>query len=172
MGQAIIRLSELSVESFVTSGVNNNYLVFSPLPYSKQNSSGIDGHIQFNGIVANEIVEADLDVALANPSTDYAFSVGTDNKIKLTFDKSLHASKAEALVALKNVEVVYELGNLKLDGANYSLIARDSTGEEIHRTTPVTLEQATQIISTLDMSRDFNSDGFIRYELVHNFIVT
>lgn len=170
MGQAIIRLSELSVESFVTTGTNNNYLIFAPLPYSKQNSSGIDGYIQFNGIAASEIVEADLDVALT--SADYAFSVGTDNKVKLAFGKSLHATKADALNALKNVEITYELGNLKLDASNYSLIARDSTGEEIHRTTPVTLEQAIQIISTLDMSRDFNSDGFIRYELVHNFIVT
>jgi hypothetical protein len=169
MGQAIIRLSELACESFVTTGTNNNYLVFSPLPYSKQNSSGIDGFVQFNGINAQEIVDADLDVTLTG--VDYAFSIGVDNKIKLAFSKSLHATKADALNALKNVEVIYQLGNLKLDGANYTLIARDSTGEEIHRTTPVTLEQATQIISTLDMSRDFNTDGFIRYELTHNFIV-
>lgn len=170
MGQAIIKISDLSVESFVTTGTNNNYLIFSPLPYSKQNSSGIDGFIQISNIAANEIVDADIDVALTG--SNYAFSIGTDNKIKLAFNKTLHATKAAALTALKNEEITYELGNLKLDAANYTLIARDSVGQEIHRTTPVTLEQATNVISTLDMSRDFNTDGFIRYELTHNFIVS
>lgn len=170
MGQAIIRLSALSVESFITNGTNNNYLIFKPLPYSKQNSSGLDDHVQFDGIEAKEIVDADLDVELTG--SNYAFAVGTDNKIKLAFSKALHPTKAEALAALKNVQVTYELGNLKLDADNYTLIARDSTNEEVHSTTPVTLEQAMNIIKTLDMSRDTNSDGFIRYELVHNFIVT
>ncbi|ATF13689.1 hypothetical protein A616_17375 [Brevibacillus brevis X23] len=169
MGQANIRLTNLSVEAFVTTGTNNNYLVFKPLPYSKQNSSGIDGHIQFDGITATEIVEADLDVVLTG--TSYAFAIGTDNKIKLAFAKATHATKADATAALKNVLVTYELGNLKLDADNYTLIARDSTDEEVHATTPVTLEQAMNIIKTLDMSRDTNSDGFLRYELVHNFIV-
>ncbi|MGG1663090.1 hypothetical protein [Brevibacillus sp. NRS-1366] len=170
MGQAIISLDKLSVESFISSGTNNNYLIFKPLPYSRQNSSGIDGHLQFNGITATEIVDADLDVALTG--SDYAFAVGTDNKIKLAFSKTLHATKAEAMNVLKNVDVTYELGNLKLDGDNYTLIARDSTGQEVHATTPVTLDQAMKIVNTLDMSRDTNSDGFIRYELVHNFIVS
>lgn len=169
LGRTIIRLSDLICESFVTTGTNNHYLVFSPLPYSKQNSSGIDGTVEFIGIQASEIVEADLDVAFTE--TDYVFSIGVDNKIKLAFNKTKFTTKADALTALKNVEVSYELGNLKLDNANYTLIARNSMYEEVHRTTPVTLEKAIQIISTFDMSRDFNSDGFLRYELVHNFIV-
>lgn len=170
MGQANIRLTDLSVDAFVTTGANNNYLIFKALPYSKQNSSGIDGYVQFDGIAASEIVEADLDVALTG--SNYAFAVGTENKIKLAFSKNAHATKSDAISALKNVQVSYELGNLKLDADNYTLIARDSTGEEVHATTPVTLEQAMNIIKTLDMSRDTNSDGFLRYELVHNFIVT
>lgn len=93
-----------------------------------------------------------------------------DNKIKLAFSKTLYATKALALTALKGVEIQYLLGNLTLDGANYTLIGRNSSGVELHRTTPVTLEKSIQIVSTLDMSRDIQRDGFVVYELVHNFI--
>lgn len=76
MGIAITKVSDLSVENFVTSGSNNNYIVFHPIPYAKQSSSAIDDIYTFTGISANEIVEADLDVALTG--SNYAFSVGTD----------------------------------------------------------------------------------------------
>ncbi|MCR8641542.1 hypothetical protein NV379_02630 [Paenibacillus sp. N1-5-1-14] len=168
MSIATTKMNELSVENFVTSGTNNNFLVFHPIPYAKQSSSAIDDVYTINGITTIEIVEADLDVALTG--SNYAFSVGTDNKIKLAFSKALHTTKASALAALKSIEIQYLIGNLTLDGANYTLIARDSSGVEFHRTTPVTLEKATQIISTLDMSRDTKREGFVVYELTHNFI--
>ena len=158
MAIATIKIFEMNVENFVTSGINNNYLVFRPIPYAKQSSSAIDDIYKFHGIDAREIVEADLDVEITDDS--YAFSVGTDNKIKLAFPKSRHATKTEALEALKNVEITYVLGNLKRVDSNYTLIIRDSGGCEVHRTTPVTLEQAIQIISTLDSTKDVQAEGF------------
>lgn len=158
MGFAITKISELVVENYVTSGLNNNYLIFREIPFAKQSSSAIDNIYTFYGIDAVEIVEADLDVEITDES--YAFCVGTDNKIKLAFPKSRFNSKREAMKALKNVEIKYQLGNLKRDGTNYTLVIRNSTGEEVHRTTPVTLEQAIQIISTLDSTKDVQAEGF------------
>ena len=158
MGLAVIKIADLSVENFVTSGINNNYIVFKPIPYAKQSSSALDDIYSLSGITAKEIVEADLDVEITDNS--YSFSVGTDNMIKLAFPKTRHANKNEALEALKNVEITYLLGNLKRDNANYTLVIKDSSGKEVHRTTPVTLEQASQIISTLDSTKDVQSEGF------------
>ncbi|GMX64389.1 hypothetical protein Elgi_36580 [Paenibacillus elgii] len=167
MGQAIVKISELGVESFIT-GTNNNYLVFKVIPYAKQSSSGTDNIYSFNGITASEIIEADLDVALTG--NNYAFSVGTDNKIKLAFAKTLHSTKAAAIEALKNVEVTYVQGNLKPDGSNYTLIARNSLGEEVHRTTPATLDKIVTIISTLVDTRDVDVDGTIEFRVLKNYI--
>jgi len=167
MGQAITKISELGVESFIT-GANNNYLVFKVIPYAKQSSSGIDSIYSFDGISVTEIIDADLDVALTG--SNYAFSVGTDNKIKLVFPKVLHASKAAALEALKNVEVTYVQGALKPDGSNYSLIVRNSLNEEVHRTTPVTLDQITKIISTFVDTRDVEADGTVEFRVLKNYI--
>lgn len=158
MGFATMKISELSVENFIASGVNNNYLVFRPIAYAKQSSSAIDDIYTFSEIEAREIAEADLDVEISDES--YVFAVGTDNKIKLAFPKTRHSTKNEALEALDKVEITYLLGNLKREGSDYTLIIRDSSGCEVHRTTPVTLEQATQIISTLDSTKDVQSEGF------------
>lgn len=158
MGFANIKIGELSLANYITSGVNNNYLVFRPIPYAKQSSSAIDDIYTFEGIEAIEIVEADLDVEIVDES--FTFAVGTDNQIKLAFPKGRFANKTEALESLKEVNVQYLLGNLKRDGSNYTLIIRDSSGCEVHRTTPVTLEQAAQIISTLDSTKDVQSEGF------------
>ncbi|GAA4880616.1 hypothetical protein GCM10023310_71050 [Paenibacillus vulneris] len=167
MGQAIVKVSELGVDSFI-SGTNNNYLVFKKIPYAKQSSSGIDNVYSFNGITATEIIDADLDVTLTG--SDYAFSVGTDNQIKLAFAKTLHPTKASALDALKNADVTYVQGNLKSDGSNFTLIVRNSLGEEVHRTTPVTLDQITKIISTFVDTRDVEADGTVEFKVLKNYI--
>lgn len=167
MGQAIAKISELGVESFITA-TNNSYLVFKVIPYAKQSSSGIDNIYSFNGVAAKEIIDADLDVALTG--NNYAFSVGTDNKIKLAFAKTLHVSKAAALEALKNVDITYLQGNLKPDGSNYTLIVRNSLGEEVHRTTPVSLDQITKIISTFVDTRDVDVDGTVVFKVLKNYI--
>lgn len=158
MGIAKIKIGEMSLANYITSGVNNNILVFRPIPYAKHSSSAIDDIYSFEGIDAVEIVDADLDVEITDNS--FTFSVGTDNQIKLAFPKDRFNSKSEALEFLEEVKVVYLLGNLTREGSSYTLIIRDSSGCEVHRTTPVTLEQASQIISTLDSTKDVQSEGF------------
>lgn len=168
--QAIIRFGELSVEQFV-GGTVNNHLVFSPLPYSKQHSSGLDNSISFNLINAVEIIDADLDVAITTPN-EYAYSIGTDNKIKIAFDKTKHLDKTSAIEALKLVAITYDLGNLKPNANLYKVVVRNSLGEEIHKTNPLTLDVIDKVVSTFDDTREIASSGFLRYELVRDFIVT
>ncbi|MNK45797.1 hypothetical protein D3C87_645680 [compost metagenome] len=167
--QAIIRFGELSVEQFVT-GTVNNYLVFSPLPYSKQHSSGLDNSVTFSSIKAIEIIDADLDVAIPS-SYDYSFSIGTDNKIKISFDKAKYADKVNALQALKCVAITYDLGTLTPNANFYKVVVRNSLGEEIHKTNPLTLDAIDNVVTTFDDTRELTSSGFLRYELVRDFIV-
>ncbi|WP_431785789.1 hypothetical protein [Paenibacillus lactis] len=169
MGQAIIRFGELKVEKFETGNVNS-WIVFSPLPYSKQHSSGLDGTVAISATPTVEIIDADLDVAIP-PQYTYAYSIATDNKIKLAFDKNMYADKSSALESIKCISITYELGDLEVNGNNYFLIVRNSLGEEIHRTVPQTLDQTKVVISTFDDTRSVDAGGFLKYELVRDYIV-
>ncbi|MFS0855151.1 hypothetical protein [Paenibacillus taichungensis] len=169
MGQGIVRFGELKVENFV-EGITNNWLIYSPLPYSRQHSSGIDGDIVISATPTIEIIDVDLDVAI-NPQYAFVYSIATDNKIKMAFDKTKF-DKVGAIEALKCVSVIYELGHLEVNGNNYVMIARNSLGEEIHRTVPQTLDQVKNVISTFDDTRSLDTSGFLRYELVRDYKIT
>ncbi|MBE7896262.1 hypothetical protein G7L40_19820 [Paenibacillus polymyxa] len=167
--QAIIRFGELKLEQFI-QGATNNWLIFSPLPYSMQHSSGIDNSVIISATPTIEIIDADLDVAI-NPQYKYAYSIATDNKLKLAFSKETHADKGSALEALKCIALTYELGNLQPNGNYYKVKVRNSLGEEIHRTTPLTLDQVDKVVATFDDTRDMNTSGFLEYVLTRDFIV-
>ena len=169
MGQGIVRFGELKVENYV-EGNTNNWLIFSPLPYSRQHSSGIDGDIIISATPTIEIIDVDLDVPI-NPQVAFAYSVATDNKIKMAFDKTKF-DKAGAIEALKCVSIIYELGHLEVNGNNYVMIARNSLGEEIHRTVPQTLDQLKTVISTFDDTRSVDVSGFLSYQLVRDYKIT
>ncbi|MCM3256995.1 hypothetical protein M3664_04270 [Paenibacillus lautus] len=169
MGQGIIRFGELKVEKF-DIGLVNSWITFSPLPYSRQHSSGLDGDIVISATPTIEIIDADLDVAIPSQYA-YAYSIATDNKLKIAFDKALHPDKGSALDALKCISVTYELGDLTVNGNNYILVVRNSLGEEIHRTVPQTLDQAKVVMSTFDDTRSVDAGGFLKYELVRDYIV-
>jgi len=169
MGQAIIRLGELKVERFV-EGLVNNYLVFSPLPLSKQHSSGLDGDIVMSATPTLEIIDADLDVAI-NPQYEYVYSVGTDNKLKVAFDKSKHTNKGSAIDALKCVSVIYEQGELIVSGNEYVLTVHNSRGEEIHRTVPQSPAQLLTVMSTFDDTRQVDEVGPLDYKIRRNYTV-
>lgn len=169
MGQGIVRFGELKVENFI-EGITNNWLIYSPLPYSRQHSSGIDGDIVISATPTIEIIDVDLDVPI-NPQYAFAYSVATDNKLKMAFDKTKF-DKARAIEALKCVSIIYELGHLETVGNNYVMIVRNSLGEEIHRTVPQTLDQAKTVISTFDDTRSVDVSGFLRYEMVRDYKVT
>lgn len=169
MGQAIVRFGELKVEKFVEGQVNN-FLVFSPLPYSRQHSSGIDGDIVISATPTIEIIDADLDVAI-DAQFEYAYSIGTDNKLKVAFDKTKHVNKGSAVDALKCVSVVYELGTLSVDSNEYKLTVRNSLGEEIHKTVPQPLMQLQNVISTFDDTRQVDEIGPLSYVLSRNYTV-
>ncbi|PIH59679.1 hypothetical protein [Paenibacillus sp. LK1] len=165
----ILRFGEMKAEQFI-QGVNNNWIVYSPLPYAKQHSSGIDDLVIINGLNTKEIVDADLDVTI-DSQYDYVYSISTDNKLKLSFDKSKHTDKSSVVEALKCVAITYALGNLKPNGNYYKVIVRNSLGEEIHRTTPMTLDKVDKVISTFDDTRDVGTSGFLSYQIVHDYIV-
>lgn len=167
--QRIIRLGELKLEQFVQGNVNN-WLIFSPLPYSKQHSSGIDGDIVIGTAPSLEVIDADLDVDIPTQYT-YAYSIATDNKLKIAASKDVFTDKTTALDLLKCLSVVYELGNLTPNGSYYRVIIINSLGEEIHRTTPLTLDQIEQVIKTFADTRDIQSSGFVEYKIVQDFIV-
>ncbi|MBE7897190.1 hypothetical protein G7L40_00500 [Paenibacillus polymyxa] len=167
--ETIIKLAELKLEQFV-QGTNNNWLIFSTLPESKQHSSGIDGDVILNALKAVEIIDADLDVVI-DAAYDYSYSISTDNKLKLAFAKSKHADKGSALDSLKCVTITYELGDLKRNGDYYRVIARDNLGAELHRTNPLTLDQIDKVISTFDSTRDVSTSGYVKYEIKPDFIV-
>lgn len=168
MYQGIVRFGELKVENY-HEGVNNGWLVFSPLPYSRQHSSGIDGDVIISATPTIEIIDADLDVPI-DPKYAFAYSIGTDNKMKMAFDKTRY-TKATAIEALKCVSVVYEQARLEVNGNNYVMIARNSLGEEIHRTIPQTLDQLKNVISTFDDTRSVNDVGPLRYDIVRDYRV-
>ncbi|RPK23981.1 hypothetical protein [Paenibacillus xylanexedens] len=165
----ILRFGEMKAEQFV-QGVNNNWIIYSPLPYAKQHSSGIDDSVVISGLNTKEIVDADLDVAI-DLQYDYTYSISTDNKLKISFSKSKHSDKTSAMEALKCVAVTYALGNLKPNGEYYKVVARNSHGEEVHRTTPMTLDKVDKVISTFDDTRDISASGFLSYHVVRDFIV-
>ncbi|MDP9675177.1 hypothetical protein J2W97_001160 [Paenibacillus jamilae] len=167
--QAILRFGELKPEQFV-QGVYNNWLIFPPLPFGKQHSSGLDGDIVISATPTIEIIDADLDVAI-DPQYAYAYSIATDNKFKLAFSKTTHKDKSSAMEALECISIKYELGNLQANGNYYRMVIRNSLGEEIHRTNPETLERTIQIASTFDDSRDTVAGGFLKYELVRDYQV-
>lgn len=169
MGQSIIRFGELKPENY-TEGLNNGWITFSPLPYSRQHSSGIDGDIVISATPTIEIVDVDLDVAI-NPQYEFAYSIGTDNKLKLAFDKTKY-SKASAIEVLKCVSIIYELGHLTPNGNNYVVITVNSLGEETHRTIPLSLEQAKNMISTFDDTRSLDDGGYLSHKLVRDYRVT
>lgn len=165
----IVRFGELKAEQFVT-GNTNSWVIFSPLPYAKQHSSGLDGDIVINGLKTVEIIDADLDVAI-DPQYDYAYSIGTDNRIKVSFEKSKHAEKNSVFEALKCIALAYDQGNLKPNANYYKVVVRNGRGEEVHRTTPMALDKVDKVISTFDETRDIASSGFLKYEVVRDFIV-
>ncbi|ASA22753.1 hypothetical protein [Paenibacillus donghaensis] len=170
MGQAIVRFGELKVESFV-QGIINNWLIYSSLPYSKQHSSGLDGDVLIGATPTVEIIDADLDVTI-NPSYTYAYSIATDNKLKIAFDKVKHPDKGSALEALKCISITYDLGHLTPNGGLYISIFRNSLGEEIHRTTPMSLAQCTTVISTFNDTRQVDTGGYLKCEVVPDFVVS
>lgn len=169
MGQAIVRFGELKLEKYEKGNVNH-WLVFSPLPYAKQHSSGLDGDITISATPTVEIIDADLDVAI-DPQYAYAYSIATDNKLKVAYTKDAHANMGAALDALKCISIVYDLGDLSVNGNFYNVVVRNSLGEEIHRTTPMTLDQAKTMISTFDDTRQIDYDGFLKYELKRDYTV-
>jgi hypothetical protein len=170
MSQAIVRFGELKVDTFV-QGLVNNWLIYSPLPYSKQHSSGLDGDVVIGATPTQEIIDADLDVAI-DPQFTYVYSIATDNKLKLAFDKTKHPDKGSALEALKCISITYELGHLTPNGGLYVAIFRNSLGEEIHRTTPMSLTQVTTVISTFNDTRQIDTGGYLRCEVVPDFVVS
>ncbi|WP_029518066.1 hypothetical protein [Paenibacillus polymyxa] len=167
--QAIKRFGELKLEQFM-QGVNNNWLIFSPLPHSKQHSSGLDDSIIISATPTVEIIDADLDVKI-DPQYVYTYSIATDNKLKIAFDKSTHLDKGSALDTLKYISITYELGNLVPNGNYYRVVVRNSLGEEVHRTNPLLLDQVDKVISTLDDTRDVSTSGYVRYEIERDYIV-
>lgn len=170
MGQAIVRFGELKVESF-TQGTNNNWITYSELPFSKQHSSGLDGDIVIGATPTIEIIDADLDVAIDSQFA-YAYSIATDNKLKIAFSKTKHPDKGSALEALKCTSITYELGHLTPNGGLYIAVFRNSLGEEIHRTTPMSLAQVTTVISTFNDTRQIDTGGYLRCEVVPDFVVS
>ncbi|MEJ3719127.1 hypothetical protein WGM54_13990 [Paenibacillus polymyxa] len=167
--QAIKRFGELKLEQFV-QGVNNNWLIFSPLPFGRQHSSGIDGDIIISATPTIEIIDADLDVVI-DPQYTYAYSVATDNKFKLAFSKTSYKDKSSAMEALECLSIKYELENLVPNGNYYRVVVRNSLGEEVHRTNPLLLDQVDKVISTLDDTRDVSMSGYVRYEIERDYIV-
>lgn len=170
MSTAIKRLGELRVDSFV-EGEYNNWLIYKPLPNSKSHSSGLDKTVFLSATPSIEIVDADLDVPIVD--TIYAYSIGTDNKLKIAFSKELYSSKSEAIEGLKCVSVTYEQGKLVQNGHLYILTVRNSLGEEIHRTTPDTLENISIVISTFNNTRATDYEGgSLSYNIDPDYIVT
>lgn len=170
MSQAIVRFGELKVDSFV-QGMVNNWIVYDVLPYSRQHSSGLDGDIVIGSTPTVEIIDADLDVTI-DPQFGYAYSIATDNKLKIVFDKTKHTTKGAALEALKCISITYELGHLTPNGGLYIAIFRNSLGEEIHRTTPMSLAQVTTVISTFNDTRQVDTGGYLKCEVVPDFVVS
>ncbi len=171
MSQAIIRFGEMKVENFVEGNINN-YIVFSPLPYGKQHSSGLDGDIIISATPTKEIIDADLDVQF-DSDLKFVYSIATDNKFKLVYNKNKYNNKFEALEDIKCISVIYELGNLQAVSGNlYYIIVRNSLGEEIQRTTPLTLSQCNTFIDQLESTRDINFGGFLKYETKRVYVVT
>lgn len=169
MGQAIIRFGELKVEQF-TQGIHNNYVVFSPLPFSKAHSSGIDDNVVITATPNIEIVDADLDVEI-DDQYSFAYSISTDNRMKVAYDKEKYASQADFLDKVKNINIVYELGQLTTIGNNYILITRNSLGEEIQRSKPMSPDQILNTILTFDTTRSVAYGGFLKHEIMLDYIV-
>jgi len=170
LSTAIKRLGELRFDSFV-EGINNNWLVYKALPNAKMHSSGVDGSVFLSTVSSIEIVDADLDVPIEG--YDYAYSVANDNKLKIAFSKDKHSTKAEAIDALKCISVTYDIGNLMQNGNLYVLTVKNSRGEEIHRTTPSTLENIRVTISTFNDTRAIDYDGgYLEYSISPDYIVT
>lgn len=169
MSVAIKRLGELRVDGYI-EGTNNNWVIYKPLPYSKMYSSGIDGDVFLSATPSIEIVDADLDVAIPSGYT-YQYSLAIDNRLKVAFDKNLYSSKSEAVNALKCVSVTYTLGTLIPNGHNYILTVKNSIGEEIHRTTPMTLTQLQNVISTFNDTRATDYDGYLEYVVSPDYLL-
>ncbi|OME55388.1 hypothetical protein BSK59_12980 [Paenibacillus odorifer] len=169
MSTAIKRLGELRVHDYVEGNINN-WLVFKPLPNSKMHSSAIDGDVVISATPSVEIVDADLDVAIPAGNL-FAYSVATDNRIKIAFSKGVYPDKASAIDALKCVSVTYDIGNLIPNANLYILTVKNSMGEEIHRTTPFTLDKIQTVISTFNDTRATDYDGFLEYVIFPDYIV-
>lgn len=171
MSTAIKRLGELRVESFV-EGTTNNWLVYKPLPNSKMHTSVVDYDVEFIASTPSiQIAEADLDIPIPEGFA-YAFSVGTDNKLKVAFSKSLHTDKTSAINALKCASITYQEGNLTPNGNLFVLTVKNSLGEEIHRTTPITLDQIKTVISTFNDTRATEYDGSIEFVITPDYLVS
>lgn len=170
MNTAIKRLGELRVENYV-EGINNNWVIFKALPNSKMHSSAVDGDVIISATPSQEIVDADLDVAIPSGYI-YTYSVGTDNKVKIAFDKNLYADKASAINALKCVSITYEIGTLTPNGNLYILTVKNSMGEEIHRTTPMSLLQIQTVTSTFNDTRATDYDGFLEFVISPDYIIS
>ncbi|MFL1672454.1 hypothetical protein [Paenibacillus dendritiformis] len=169
MAQAIIRFGELKIEKYVEGNVNN-WLVYSPLPYSKQHSSGIDGDIIISATPTVEVIDADLDVPI-DPQYAFAYSIATDNKIKIAFSKDKYPNSVSAAEALRCITIIYEMGKLTSNGNLYVLTIRNSLGEEIHRTMPITLDQIKTVSTTFDDTRETSVGGILKYEFVKDYVV-
>lgn len=164
MGQSIIRFGEMKVENVIEGNINN-YIVFSPLPYGKQHSSGLDNDITISSTPTIEIIDADLDVTIDNKYA-FAYSISTDNKFKLVYDKTKYTNKAQVLEDIKCLSVTYELGNLEpVSGNTYYVITRNSLGEEIQRSIALTLQQCLNTIEQFEMTRDITYGGFLKHEV-------
>lgn len=170
MNTAIKRLGELRVENYV-EGVNNNWVIYKSLPNSKMHSSAIDGDVFLSATPSLEIVDADLDVVIPT-GYNYAYSVGTDNKVKISFNKNLFVDKTSAINSLKCVSVTYEIGTLTTNGNLYILTVKNSMGEEIHRTTPMSLTQIQTVTSTFNDTRATDYDGFLEFVTTPDYIVS
>lgn len=118
-----------------------------------------------------EIIDADLDVAI-DPHFAYVYSIATDNKLKIAFNKTKHSDKSSALEALKCISITYELGHLTPYGGMYIAIFRNSLGEEIHRTTPMPLASCTTVISTFNDTRQIDTGGYLKCEVIPDFVVS
>lgn len=168
LSTAIKRLGELKVDGYV-EGINNNWLIYKPLPNSRMHSSGIDGDVILSATPTKEVVDVDLDLSLDGYL--YAFSIGNDNRLKVAYSKDTYASKAEAIDAMKCISVIYEEGNLTPNGNLFILTVRNSMGVEIYRSTPQTLTNIVTVMSTFNDTSATDFSGSLEYVTTPDYIV-
>lgn len=171
MSTAIKRLGELRLEEF-KEGLVNNWLVYKPLPNSKMHTSAIDNDVELIASTPSiQIADADIDIPIPEGYV-YSYSVGTDNKLKVAFSKDLYSNKASALNALQCASIMYEEGTLSPNANLFVLIVKNSMGTEIHRTTPLGLDQIKVVITTFNETRATEYDGSIEFVISPDYFVS